>query len=106
MNQLTRDQIARQCGINREAVRYYERLGLLPEPGRSRSGYCVFPESVVKRIHFIKRAQSVGFSLYEIKILLTAIDARNTLPIETQIQEIDSKIQALQSLRSMLVSIR
>lgn len=109
MNQLTRGQVASRCGINREAVRYYERVGLLPVPRRSPSGYCLFPGAVVERICFIKRAQSVGFSLDEIRILLTEIEAQDAPPIETaiqaQLQAIDGKIQALESMRSLLLTL-
>lgn len=108
MNQLTRGQVAKQCGINRETVRYYERVGLLPEPRRSRSGYCLFPETTVEHIRFIKRAQSVGFSLDQIKTLVR-IEAQTTLTIKTVIQsqilEIESKIQSLQSMRSLLLAL-
>ncbi len=109
MNQLTRGQVAKQCGVNRETVRYYERTGLLPEPRRSRSGYCLFSETTVERIRFIKRAQSVGFSLDQIKTLVE-LKAQTTLPIETVIQaqilEIEHKIQSLQSMRSLLLALR
>lgn len=110
MQQLTRGQVASRSGINREAVRYYERVGLLPLPDRSQAGYCLFPDTVVERICFIKRAQSVGFSLDEIRTLLTEIESEGVLPIETaiqsQIHHIDAKIQSLQSLRSLLLKFR
>lgn len=106
MNKLTRGTLAKRCGINRETVRYYERVGLLPEPDRSPSGYCLFPETIVERIRFIKRAQSVGFSLDQIKTVLE-LKAQTNMPIEaivqSQIVEIDLKIQALQSMRSLLL---
>lgn len=108
MSQLTRGQLAKRCEVNRETVRYYERVGLLPEPSRSRSGYCLFPETVVERIRFIKHAQSVGFSLDQIKMLLE-LEAHTSLPIETkihsQIHIIETKIQALESLRSSLLAL-
>ena len=108
MSQLTRGQVAKQCRVKRETIRYYERVGLLPTPSRSQSGYCLFPEAVIERIHFIKRAQAVGFSLEEIKMLLDLEDHVG-LPIETvvqsQISEIENKIQALQSMRSLLLAL-
>lgn len=108
MSQLTRGELAKRSGVNRETVRYYERVGLLPAPSRSASGYCLFAEAVVELIRFIKRAQSVGFSLDQIKILI-ASQAQTNMPIEaiirSQIAEIDIKIQALQSMRSWLVEL-
>lgn len=106
--QLTRGQVAKRCGVNRETIRYYERVGLLPKPSRSQSGYCLFPEAVVERIRFVKRAQSVGFSLEEIKTVLE-LGNHAGLPVKTVIQaqivEIERKIQALQSIRSLLQSL-
>ncbi|MCA1603328.1 MAG: MerR family transcriptional regulator, partial [Acidobacteria bacterium] len=52
-------------------MRYYERLGLVPKPPRSQSGYRVFREDAARRVRFIKRAQELGFSLKEIKELLS-----------------------------------
>ncbi len=108
MNQLTRGQLAKRCGVNRETVRYYERMGLLFVSDRSPSGYCLFPETVVERINFIKRAQSVGFSLEQIKTLIE-LQAQTNMPIETtiasQIVEIDLKIKALQSMRGFLLTL-
>ena len=109
MSQLTRGQVAKRCGVNRETVRYYERVGLLPDSCRSRSGYCLFPETIIERIRFIKRAQSVGFSLDQIKTLIE-LEAQGTAPIETVIQaqilEIENKIGSLQSMRSLLLALR
>ena len=104
MSNLTRGELAKRSGVNRETVRYYERVGLMPEPVRSQSGYCLFQETITERISFIKRAQSVGFSLEQIKMLL---ELQTNAPIQTiiqsQIAEIDIKIQALQFMRSFLV---
>lgn len=106
MDQLTRGQLGKRCGVNRETIRYYERMGLLSVSDHSPSGYCLFPETVVERICFIKRAQSVGFSLEQIKTLIE-LQAQIKLPIGTaiasQIIEIELKIQALQSMRSLLL---
>lgn len=106
--QLTRGQLAKQCGVNRETIRYYERVGLLPEPSRAQSGYCLFSETAVERIRFIKRAQSVGFSLEKIKRLLE-LESHTGLPLENvvqcQILEIENKIQALQSMRALLLEL-
>ncbi len=108
MNQLTRGQLGKRCGVNRETIRYYERMGLLFVSDHSPSGYCLFPETAVERICFIKRAQSVGFSLEQIKTLLelqTQIDMPIGTVITSQIVEIDLKIQALESMRALLLTL-
>lgn len=63
-------QLAKVCNINKETIRYYERLGLIPEPTRSDSGYRMYPEDMVQRIGFIKHMQDLGFILQEIDKLL------------------------------------
>src|SRR6266568_3121827 len=70
MSTLTIGQVAKEAGVGVETLRYYEREGLVKEPPRRVSGYRQYPEDVVKRIHFIKRAQELGFSLKEIAELL------------------------------------
>ena len=66
---LTVGRVAVAAGISPDAVRYYERLRLLSAPRRSASGYRVFSEAEVDRLRVIKRAQSLGLSLAEIKAL-------------------------------------
>ncbi|HYP29880.1 MAG TPA: heavy metal-responsive transcriptional regulator [Blastocatellia bacterium] len=66
--------VARLSGIGVEALRFYERNGLLDRPSRTESGYRVYGEAVLDRLAFIKRAQVLGFSLDEIKRII--IDAR------------------------------
>jgi DNA-binding transcriptional MerR regulator len=51
-------------------MRFYERAGLLPKPARTAANYRLYPEEVVTRIRFIRRAQQLGFTLKEIKDLL------------------------------------
>ena len=48
-------------------MRFYERAGLLPKPARTTANYRLYPEETVTRIHFIRRAQQLGFTLKEIK---------------------------------------
>lgn len=63
-------QLAERAGVNVETVRYYERRGLLPEPARSDAGYRQYQPEAAQRLRFIKRAQSLGFTLHEIEELL------------------------------------
>ena len=59
-------QLARAAGVNVETVRYYQRIGLLEEPPRPARGYRRYPPDSVARLHFIRQAQGLGFSLREI----------------------------------------
>ena len=67
-------ELAEKCGVNKETIRYYERVGLLSEPSRTNAGYRIFPEECVNRIKFIKRMQDLGFTLAEITKLLGIVD--------------------------------
>jgi Hg(II)-responsive transcriptional regulator len=108
---LTRGELAKHGGVNRETIRYYERNALLPNPARSDSGYCLFKDDAVTRIHFIKRAQAVGFSLDEIKMLLslkyaddaTCGDVR--VLAEERLADIEHKIKLLTAMKQTLESL-
>lgn len=65
-------ELASAAGVSTDAVRYYERLKILPRPSRTRAGYRLYSEEDVERLRFIKQAQSLGLSLDEVKELLPA----------------------------------
>lgn len=68
---LTIGKAAEQGGVNVQTIRYYERRGLLPPPARSVSGYRKYSDDAIRRLRFIRQAQSLGFSLSEIEELLS-----------------------------------
>ncbi len=68
---LTVGRLARKVGLSAEAVRYYERLGLLAPAVRSASNYRYYGAEAERRLRFIRRAQALGFSLSEIAELLS-----------------------------------
>ena len=63
MSQLTVSKLAEEAGTSPDTVRYYERIGLLPETERSASGYRLYGDEAVERLRFIKRAQRFGLRL-------------------------------------------
>ena len=63
-------QVAKAAGVNVETLRFYERRGILREPGRGPSGYREYPAETVRIVRFIKRSQELGFTLEEIQELL------------------------------------
>ncbi len=68
---LTIGKLAQSANVNVETIRYYQRVGLLKEPNKPMTGYREYPADYVARIHFIKHAQQLGFTLKEIiKLLL------------------------------------
>ena len=62
--------LAEQTGVHVETIRYYQNLGLMPTPARAHGSVRRYGEDAAARLHFIKRAQSLGFSLGEVKLLL------------------------------------
>jgi MerR family copper efflux transcriptional regulator len=63
-------EVSRLSGIGIEALRFYEKSGLLDRPSRTFSGYRLYDESVLERLDFVKKAQVLGFTLDEIKQLI------------------------------------
>src|SRR5512134_282301 len=72
--EFTIGDVADAAGVGVETVRYYERRGLVPQPGRGLGSYRRYGSGHVDRIRFIKRAQALGFSLEEIATLLELED--------------------------------
>ena len=72
---LTIGILAKRGGVNVETIRYYQRRALLQEPVKPSGGFRRYPEESVKRVLFIKKAQTLGFTLEEIQGLL-ALDER------------------------------
>jgi len=71
---LHRAALARRTGCNLETIRYYEKIGMMPEPPRTEAGYRVYDDRHVERLRFILRARELGFSLDDIRGLLALVD--------------------------------
>lgn len=111
MRALTSGQVAERAGIGVEALRFYERKGLIPEPPRADNGYRQFPPETVDRIRFIQRAQRIGFSLAEIAELLE-LRVDPEVDCETvrwraigKRKEVEEKIRDLQRIRHSLSAL-
>lgn len=61
-------------GCNLETIRYYEKIGVMPEPPRTSKNYRAYDEGHVGRLRFIMRARELGFSLEEVRDLLALVD--------------------------------
>ena len=71
---LQRAELARRTGCNLETIRYYERIGLMPDPPRTAAGYRVYGAGHVSRLRFILRARELGFPIEELRSLLSMVD--------------------------------
>jgi MerR family mercuric resistance operon transcriptional regulator len=70
---LQRAALAQQAGCNPETVRYYEKIGVLPDPPRTASGYRVYDQHHLARLRFVLRARELGFTIDEIRGLLDLV---------------------------------
>ncbi len=101
-------EVARKAGVNLQTVHYYEKRGLLGKPPRSISNYRLYPSDAVLRIRFIKRAQELGFTLKEIKELLSLRAAPRTRcasvrkRAKVKVHEIEDKVCTLQAMLKAL----
>jgi len=101
-------EVAERAEVNLQTLRYYEREKLLPEPPRLSSGYRAYPDSTVRCVRFIKRAQDIGFTLAEIRELLSLrIDpTRQKTEVrgiaQAKIADIESKIRTLKAMKTAL----
>ncbi len=63
-------ELAHRLDLNAQTIRYYERIGLVPEPERTESGYHVYGEEDERRLQFVKSARYTGLTLGEVKEVL------------------------------------
>jgi DNA-binding transcriptional MerR regulator len=102
-------ELAARVGLTPDALRYYERLGLLPAPQRTVGGFRRYSSAAVDRVRFIKQAQALGLSLQEIRALVSYTD-RGGLKrckrvhdlLQRKIVDLDTKVAELQEFRRTL----
>lgn len=111
MNGLTIGKVAKSAGLGIETVRFYEREGLIEPPARTEANYRIYPQRDILRLRFIKRAKSLGFTLKEIKDLLSlrhdpqATKADVKQQTEAKIHDIELKIRDLTRIKEILESL-
>jgi len=102
---LTIGKLAQSANINVETVRYYQRVGLIKEPSKPPTGYRQYPVTYIARIHFVKRAQQLGFTLKEIAELLSLGDGHCDdvrALAEQKHARIEEQIKDLNAMRDVL----
>lgn len=106
MQSMTIGQLAASAGVNVETVRYYQRRELLAVPTREAGSIARYPESSLKRLRFIKRAQGLGFSLEDVQALLSLDDGQACSSArelgERKLAEVRERIQTLRALERVL----
>ena len=102
--------LSRHTGSNIETIRYYERIGLLPAPARSSGGYRLYGTPHLKRLSFIRRARALGFSIGEVRKLLTLADERKRpcgevrIVAEAHLKDVRAKIADLRRMERVLTA--
>ncbi|WCD79757.1 MULTISPECIES: Cu(I)-responsive transcriptional regulator [Pseudomonas] len=101
-------QAAKKSGLTAKMIRYYESIGLLPEAGRSDSGYRQYSQQDLHSLAFIRRSRDLGFSLEEVGKLLQLWQDRGRASADVKalardhIEELNRKIAELAGLRDTL----
>lgn len=101
-------ELAARAGTKVETIRYYERISLLPVPGRTDGNYRDYSEDQARRLEFIRHARGLGFDLADIRVLLDLSDQPERDCSEADritsghLRAVEAKIAQLEALRSEL----
>ncbi|MEO8132758.1 MAG: Hg(II)-responsive transcriptional regulator [Betaproteobacteria bacterium] len=103
---LTIGRVAERAGVHVETIRYYQRVGLVHEPERPLGRIRHYDEQTVSRLRFIKRAQELGFSLDEVRNLLTLEDGQSCRATWTmakaKLESIQARVADLRRMEKLL----
>ncbi len=111
MQTTTIGKLAKQSGVGAGTLRYYERLGLIVPPQRTAAGYRMYRADAAQRLRFIRRAQTLGFSLEQIAELLALSDNPGAGAAEVKrltrekIADIEARIRDLERMKQGLKTL-
>jgi MerR family mercuric resistance operon transcriptional regulator len=101
-------RLAEATGVNLETIRYYERIGLMPEPARTEGGHRVYEAAHEGRLAFVRRGRDLGFTIDDIRALLALAepDRRTCADVlaiaEAHLEAVRGKIADLKALEGLL----
>ncbi len=101
-------ELAKKVNCSVQAIRLYEKEGLIPEPERTESGYRVYSDSYIEKINFIRNAKSIGLTLKKIKELFdlsqkeTASRINAKVVLKKEIDNLNEKIKTFTSVKTFL----
>lgn len=104
-------QAASHSSISAKTIRYYESIGLIPEAGRTESGYRTYGEKDVQTLRFIHHARNLGFSVKDVSTLLDLWRDQKRASADVKafaqahIEEVDRKIAELRKIRDTLTHL-
>ncbi len=102
-------EVADRSGVTVDTVRFYERLGVLPPPARTESGYRDYAPDTVERIRLTRELQATGFTLSDVIDALAAHDAGGATceserwRLEAALSRVDAKLAELRAVRRRIV---
>ena len=105
---LTIGEVAQRAGLRTSAIRYYEEIGVLPQPERVYGGHRRYSERVFQQLAFIQLAQQAGFSMAEIQTLVSGFDENAPLGVrwrslaEQKLAELEELIARAQGMKRIL----
>jgi DNA-binding transcriptional MerR regulator len=105
-------ELGRATGFKDKTIRYYERQGLVPDPGRTSSGYREYGPEDVDRLQFVRKAKRLGLSLEEIRGILRIHDEREPTCshvrglLDQKLVQVDALLRDLQAFRRELAQLR
>jgi Cu(I)-responsive transcriptional regulator len=108
---ITISKAAAQSGISPKTIRYYEDIGLIYPPQRTRNGYRYYDQATIHTLQFIKRARGLGFSIEECRDLLflyknqsrASADVKNLA--KERVADLNAKIAELAGMRTTLIQL-
>jgi MerR family transcriptional regulator, mercuric resistance operon regulatory protein len=104
-------ELSRETGCHIETIRYYEKLGLLPEPSRTNGGHRLYTKKHEKRLGFILKARGLGFTLDNTRELLSLSEnterscAEALTLVEANLTTVNEKLQELQRIKESLLAM-
>lgn len=103
--------VARRSGVTAKTIRYYESVGLIPQPPRTVSGYRAYEEDDLQILRFVQRARSLGFSVKDVANLLALYTDKSRSSADVKalaarhVRRIEQKIVELESIRGTLLDL-
>lgn len=104
-------ELASETGVNIETIRYYERVGILPPPARAVNNYRMYSNAHRRRLRFVRRARDLGFTLEEVRTLLSMIDGGEYTCAEAKalgekhLRDVQAKIADLRRMERALINV-
>lgn len=104
-------ELVKKLNINKETIRYYEKIGLISQPKKDDSGYRVYSNKDIETVKFIFIAKNLGFSLKEISVLLHDEILCNSIEdikilVESKIKEVKEKMEELEETKNLLEKVQ